>query len=338
MSAGTAPLVSVVTPFYNTAEYLAECIESVLAQTYTNFEYLLVNNKSTDGSREIAEKYQKLDSRIRLIDNSVFVGMLANYNGALAQISENSKYVKIVQADDAAFPHCVEQLVALAEREPSVGIVSSLYLWGADVRGEGFDHKISVIPGREACRKTLLERRQYTGSQTTVLYRADIVRRRPVFFAERFFADSDAAFEIMMEHDLGYVHQVLSFNRQDNESLLNRVLGFHPLLLHHYITMELYGADVLTKEEYAKARARMRHDYFSYLGAQALRFRGQAFWDFHKKVLGTIGQTIPWSTVAAYSLAEAARLALNPESTVERALPWVAKRLASIRPNKSGSS
>ena len=53
------PRVSVVTPFYNTAEYLAECIESVLAQTYTNFEYILVNNKSTDGSREIAERYLK---------------------------------------------------------------------------------------------------------------------------------------------------------------------------------------------------------------------------------------------------------------------------------------
>ena len=175
MSLEHQPRVSVVTPFYNTAEYLAECIESVLAQTYTNFEYLLVNNKSTDGSRAIAERYQARDARVRLVDNEVFVGMLENYNGALGQISDDSKYVKIVQADDAAFPECLERMVELAEREPSVGIVSSFYLWGTDLRGDiGLNHRTSVIPGREACRKTLLERRQYTGSQTTVLYRAEI--------------------------------------------------------------------------------------------------------------------------------------------------------------------
>ena len=59
------PLVSVVTPFYNTADYLRECIESVLAQTYTRFEYILVDNQSTDGSAEIAAEYSKRDSRIR---------------------------------------------------------------------------------------------------------------------------------------------------------------------------------------------------------------------------------------------------------------------------------
>ena len=62
-------LVSVVTPFYNTAAYLEECIESVLAQTYRDFEYLLVNNKSTDGSREIAARYAAKDPRLRLLDN-----------------------------------------------------------------------------------------------------------------------------------------------------------------------------------------------------------------------------------------------------------------------------
>src|SRR5207253_3419947 len=59
----TRPLVSVVTPFYNTAKYLAQCIEGVLTQSYPEFEYILLDNCSTDGSREIAQIYARQDPR-----------------------------------------------------------------------------------------------------------------------------------------------------------------------------------------------------------------------------------------------------------------------------------
>ena len=59
------PLVSVLTPVYNCEKYLRTCIESVLAQTYTNWEYVIVNNCSTDGTLAIAQEYAAADSRIR---------------------------------------------------------------------------------------------------------------------------------------------------------------------------------------------------------------------------------------------------------------------------------
>src|SRR4051794_20650137 len=62
------PLVSIVTPFHNTAPYLEECIRSVLAQTYTNYEYLLVDNASTDDGGEIAARYAEKDARIRVVE------------------------------------------------------------------------------------------------------------------------------------------------------------------------------------------------------------------------------------------------------------------------------
>src|SRR5882724_7298074 len=65
MNNSSQPLISVVTPVYNGAEHLAECIESVLAQTYQNWDYTIVDNCSTDGSVEIARRYAAKDRRIR---------------------------------------------------------------------------------------------------------------------------------------------------------------------------------------------------------------------------------------------------------------------------------
>src|SRR5690349_6775046 len=124
------PLVSVVTPFYNTAAYLAECIESVLAQSYTAFEYILADNCSTDGSAEIADYYARQDLRIRLIRYSDFVAQLPNYNRALKEISESSRYCKIVQADDCIFRECLEMMVQALGQNESTGLVVAYRLEG----------------------------------------------------------------------------------------------------------------------------------------------------------------------------------------------------------------
>src|ERR1700733_3168327 len=119
------PLVSVITPLYNNEEYLEECIESVLAQTYQNWDYTIINNRSTDGSRAIARRYAAQDSRIRVLDTDEFLRVVPNHNFALRQISPASKYCKMVFADDWIFPDCLEQMVNVAEQHSSVGIVGA---------------------------------------------------------------------------------------------------------------------------------------------------------------------------------------------------------------------
>src|SRR5262245_48451206 len=130
MSLPDGPLVSVLTPVYNGEDYLAECIESVLAQTYRNFEYTIVNNCSKDRSLEIALSYAKKDSRIRVHDNEQFVGVIENHNIAFRLVSGSAKYCKVVSGDDFILPEYLTKVVEFAEANPTVGIVGSYQLSG----------------------------------------------------------------------------------------------------------------------------------------------------------------------------------------------------------------
>src|SRR5450759_1540243 len=198
------PLVSVVTPFYNTADFLRECIESVLAQTHPRFEYLLVDNQSSDGSGAIAAEYAKKDPRIRLIRNAKFVGQVANYNGALRHVTPQARYVKLVQADDWIFPECLERLVAVGESHPTAAIISSYRLRGGEVCGSGIGWPTECISGRSVSRLQLLEGRFVFGSPTTLLYRSDLLAKREPFYSESsLHEDTELCYETLTKADLG---------------------------------------------------------------------------------------------------------------------------------------
>lgn len=78
------PFVRFVTSFYNAWKFLAECIESLLRQTYENWEYILVDNRSTDGSSELVAQYiSRFPEKIHLIHTESFLSQLQNYNFAL---------------------------------------------------------------------------------------------------------------------------------------------------------------------------------------------------------------------------------------------------------------
>src|SRR5579862_9346002 len=130
MNAGVEPLVSVVTPVYNGEKYLVECIESVLAQSYSNWEYIIVDNHSTDGTGRIAEEYGAKEPRIRVYHNDSLLPIIANHNRAFRLISPESKYVKVVSGDDWIYPECLARMVGLAVSNPSVGLVGSYQLSG----------------------------------------------------------------------------------------------------------------------------------------------------------------------------------------------------------------
>lgn len=283
-------LVSVVTPFYNTGKYLPECIESVLAQTYHNFEYILVNNCSTDNSLAIAKEYALRDRRISVVNNGAFLTQVENYNHALRQISPESKYCKIVQADDWIFPHCLEQMVKVASENPSVAIVGAYQLQDPNVLCDGLPYPSTVVSGREIFRLYLLESRYVFGTPSSHLFCSDVVRgRNPFYDGTSLFEDSEACFEILRDHDFGFVHQVLTFSRTENESITSSIRGFKPYMPLPLIILVKYGGQFLTPQEYEACYRSIAMPYFEYLGKCVLTGRNEEFWRYHSKSLESIG-------------------------------------------------
>src|SRR5262249_35104030 len=139
-------------------------------------------NCSADGSVDIARRYASRDSRIRIHENQEFLPALANHNVALRQISPDSKYCKVVFADDWIFPECIEKMVALAEQHPSVGLVSAYCLEGTHVICTGLPYSQTVVDGTEICRRHLLDDLHLFGSANSVLYRSDLLRTRERFY------------------------------------------------------------------------------------------------------------------------------------------------------------
>jgi glycosyltransferase involved in cell wall biosynthesis len=316
-----SPLVSIITPFYNTEQYLAECIESVLAQRYSNWEYILVNNQSMDTSRTIAERYARKDQRVRLLDTPKFLNQAENFEGSLRYMSPESKYCKMVLADDWLFPECVERMVAVAEENPTVGIVSSYRLYGDEITGDGLPYPSELVPGRQAGRLMLREGHYLTGSPTSVLIRADIVRKRKPFYPEGWIhEDTEACLEILSEYDLGFIHQVLSFTRKGNESVTTDVSRFYPGPLRKFIFARKYGPLFFNEDDCRKYLRRETDFYGQFLAESVFQFKSKAFWDFHRRGLRAVGADFRSLRVAKYVFLEALDMAFNPKKTLGRLL------------------
>lgn len=314
------PLVSVITPFYNTAPYLAECIESVLAQSYPHFEYILVDNCSTDGSGEIAKAYAARDARIRFHQRTHLLSQVQNYNSALAEISSESRYCKMVQADDYVFQECLRLMVQAAEQSESIGLVSSYWLKGSELRGSGFPHR-TQLSGKEAARLYLRTGLYFFGSPTAVLYRSSLVRNCKPFYDEScLHEDTEKCLQILKEWDLGFVRQVLSFSRADNESISSASRAFQPNMLDRHILVQRYAPVFLDASEAAVLKTESTRDYYRVLAKEALRLRDSSFWRYHQIGLETLGETLDWPYLLLQIGSKLLSMVFNPGATAMGAL------------------
>ena len=115
---GPTPAVSVGVPVYNGERYLREALDSLLAQTFTNFEIVIADNASTDGTATICSEYAARDGRIRYVRNRTNIGLVGNFR----RVFELSRapYFKWATYDDRSAPELLERAVEVLDRDPSV--------------------------------------------------------------------------------------------------------------------------------------------------------------------------------------------------------------------------
>lgn len=287
----TQPFVSVLTPVYNGGKFLRECIESVLNQDYDNWEYVLVNNHSTDDSLQIMQEYAEKDERIKIHNNEEFLPQMQNLNHAFRQISPFSKYCKVIHADDWLMPNCLSRMVEVAENNPSAGIVSSYRMVNKKVDLDGLQYGTSLFPGKEIARKYLMYGSSNFGSPSSLLLRSDLIRNREKVYEESHQAsDSAACLDILKESDFAFAHDILTFSRRHEESMSNTECLENYSFIHAKLYSQLeYGPFFLEEKEFRQSLSRKLNLYYILLSRNLMEQRSIEEYRKQRKILEDLG-------------------------------------------------
>lgn len=177
------PVVSVCIPSYNIEKYIDITIESVLSQTYEDFELLIVDDNSNDKTLDIIKRYN--DDRIRIIINEDNLGPQENWNKALKEAK--GRYIKILCHDDILYTSCLHRQVEVLQntRNARVAIVCS----GRDIIDENgkkiikrnFPRQKGVLLGKDAIKRIVRYGANPIGEPTAVLFRSDILKKNGYF-------------------------------------------------------------------------------------------------------------------------------------------------------------
>lgn len=119
------PVISIIMPVYNGEKYLRESIDSILSQTFTDFELLVVNDGSTDGSVEIIQYYEKQDPRVKLIHNRLGKGIAGALNTGLS-VSKGD-YLARADADDINRPYRLKEQYDFLEKNKDIYLLGGGY-------------------------------------------------------------------------------------------------------------------------------------------------------------------------------------------------------------------
>jgi glycosyltransferase involved in cell wall biosynthesis len=201
----TAPRVSVVMSVYNGERHLGSAIDSILQQSFSDFEFIIVNDGSTDGSTEILREFESRDSRVRVIDQTNCGLTIALQTGCAAAHGE---FIARQDADDWSDPTRLEKLINLFDLQTDAAMVGS---WAAYIDDDG--ELVELIErcanSREATHRLLYEK-YGPPAHGTVMFRRSVYEQvggyRTCFY---FGQDSDLWLRLGIIGQIGYVQESL---------------------------------------------------------------------------------------------------------------------------------
>lgn len=191
------PLISVILPIYNVAQFLPRCIESVCSQTYDNLEIILVDDGSPDDCGDICDKYAEKDNRIVVVHKQN--GGLSDARNKGAEIA-NGEYITFIDSDDYVTDTYVEYLYSLIEKyhtRMSLCTHTVVFENGKNiVYGNGGDEELST----ERCLERMLYDDVINTSAWAKLYESEMVRKFP-YPVGKLFEDIATTYKFFMECD-----------------------------------------------------------------------------------------------------------------------------------------
>ena len=209
----SVPRVSVCIPVYNCEQYVGQAIESVLAQTYTDFELIILDNCSTDSTGAVIRRYN--DSRIRLVENETNIGAAGNWNKALSEAT--GEFIKLLCADDYLYDTCLERQLLLMDRSAGGQVV--MVCCGRDVvdnqgnrlMKRGFGAAEGRVSGKLAIKKTVRSGTNLFGEPSAVLLRAAALKQVGLFDGSRnYVIDLDYWCRLLLQGEIAVIPESLA--------------------------------------------------------------------------------------------------------------------------------
>lgn len=211
--------VSILIPVYNTENFLSQAIESVLNQTFTNWELIILDDCSTDKSFSIAQDFVLKEKRIRIFKNEQNLGMMRNWNKGIS-LCQSELYAKL-DADDLWHPSMLQESIDAIEREQEAVMVCTNYI--------NIDEKGRIVEGTESAMPEFAQGRSFTcvplvqkGPAEMLKY--DILRQGVSIIKRRVFdeigayrflesEDTQASVDTEMYFRIGCHYQIVGINK-----------------------------------------------------------------------------------------------------------------------------
>lgn len=185
--------ISIIMGIYNCADTLAEAIDSIIAQTYTEWELIMCNDASNDDGRtlEIAKQYEKQDSRIHVISNESNIGLAATLNHCLEYAK--CEYIARMDGDDYCFPTRLEEEINFLDEHPEYALVSCGMIYFDENGDWGRDHpkekpeKIDFVYGPPFDHAPVMMRRNILNEIGNYTVRENLRRGQDYYLWHKFY-------------------------------------------------------------------------------------------------------------------------------------------------------